>query len=84
MKMTAAVMYEQELPTPLSYNRHFRFADVNLEGPGSCEALVDIRAAGSCRSDLSQVNGLRKRPALCHSETAPRTKDPVENCQPRF
>jgi alcohol dehydrogenase len=31
------------------------------EGPGEGEVLDEVRAAGLCHSDLSQVAGLRKR-----------------------
>jgi len=61
MRMTAAVMYEQGLPTPYIESEPFRIEDVDLEGPGEEEVLVEVRAAGLCHSDLSQVAGLRKR-----------------------
>lgn len=61
MRMTAAVMYEQGLPTPYAESRPFRIEDVDLEGPGEGEVLVEVKAAGLCHSDLSQVAGLRKR-----------------------
>lgn len=61
MKMTAAVMYEQGLPAPYETSEPFRIEEVDLEGPGPGEVLVEVRAAGLCHSDLSQVKGLRKR-----------------------
>ena len=61
MRMTAAVMYEQGLPTPYLDSQPFRIEDVDLEGPGEGEVLLEVRAAGLCHSDLSQVAGLRKR-----------------------
>jgi Zn-dependent alcohol dehydrogenase len=61
MRMTAAVMYEQGLPTPYAQSGPFRIEEVELEGPGEGEVLVEVRAAGLCHSDLSQVAGLRKR-----------------------
>lgn len=61
MKMTAAVMYEQGLPAPFAQSQPFRIEEVDLEGPGAGEVLVEVRAAGLCHSDLSQVKGLRKR-----------------------
>jgi alcohol dehydrogenase len=61
MRMTAAVMYEQGLPAPYLESRPFRIEDVELEGPGEGEVLVEIKAAGLCHSDLSVVAGLRKR-----------------------
>jgi len=61
MRMTAAIMYEQGLPKPYAETEPFRIEDVELEGPGEGEVLVEVRAAGLCHSDLSQVAGLRKR-----------------------
>ncbi len=61
MKMTAAVMYEQGRPKPYVDSLPFRIEEVDLEGPGEGEVLVEVRAAGLCHSDLSQVAGLRKR-----------------------
>jgi Zn-dependent alcohol dehydrogenase len=61
MRMTAAVMYEQGLPKPYVESGPFRIEEVDLEGPGDGEVLVEVRAAGLCHSDLSQVAGLRKR-----------------------
>lgn len=61
MRMTAAVMYEQGLPAPYAESLPFRVQQVDLEGPGEGEVLVEVRAAGLCHSDLSVVAGLRKR-----------------------
>jgi len=61
MRMTAAVMYEQGLPAPYVASQPLRIEEVNLDGPGEGEVLVEVRAAGLCHSDLSQVAGLRKR-----------------------
>ena len=61
MRMTAAVLYEQGLPKPYAQSTPFRIEDVDLEGPGDGEVLIEVRAAGLCHSDLSQVAGLRPR-----------------------
>jgi Zn-dependent alcohol dehydrogenase len=61
MRMLAAVMYTQGLPTPYEQSQPFRIEEVDLDGPADDEVLVEIRAAGLCHSDLSQVAGLRKR-----------------------
>lgn len=61
MKMIAAVMYEQGLPQPFEQSQPFKIEQVDLDTPGENEVLVEIRAAGICHSDLSQVKGLRKR-----------------------
>ncbi|HUD34482.1 MAG TPA: alcohol dehydrogenase catalytic domain-containing protein, partial [Variovorax sp.] len=60
--MTAAVMYEQGLPAPYAQSQPFRIEEVELDGPGDGEVLVEVRGAGICHSDLSVVEGLRKRP----------------------
>jgi Zn-dependent alcohol dehydrogenase len=61
MRMIAAVMYEQGLPAPYATSLPLKIEEVELEGPGEGEVLVEVRAAGLCHSDLSQVAGLRKR-----------------------
>lgn len=61
MRMKAAVMYEQGLAQPFEESQPFRIEEVELASPGPNEVLVDVRAAGICHSDLSQVKGLRKR-----------------------
>lgn len=61
MKMIAAVMYEQGLPAPYAQSQPLKIEEVELEGPGEGEVLVEVRAAGLCHSDLSQIAGLRKR-----------------------
>jgi Zn-dependent alcohol dehydrogenase len=62
MRMTAAVMYEQGLPMPFAQTKPFSIEEVELEGPGEGEVLVEVRGAGLCHSDLSVLEGLRKRP----------------------
>lgn len=59
--MIAAVMYEQGLPAPYAESLPLKIEEVELEGPREGEVLVEVRAAGLCHSDLSQVAGLRKR-----------------------
>ncbi|MFT3816591.1 MAG: alcohol dehydrogenase catalytic domain-containing protein [Rubrivivax sp.] len=61
MKMIAAVMDEQGLPAPYAESRPYRIEEVELESPSERQVLVEIRAAGLCHSDLSQVAGQRKR-----------------------
>jgi len=62
MKMLAAVMFEQGLPSPYSKSQPFRIEEVELDSPGPGEVLVEIRAAGLCHSDLYAINGTQKRP----------------------
>ncbi|MER5437695.1 zinc-binding dehydrogenase [Streptomyces sp. NPDC002790] len=61
MRMIAAVMAEQGLPKPYAQSRPFAIEEVELEGPGQGEVLIEVRAGGLCHSDLSQVAGQRKR-----------------------
>lgn len=61
MRMIAAVMYEQGLPQPYEISKPFKIEEVELQGPGEGEVLIEVRAAGLCHSDLSVVAGLRKR-----------------------
>lgn len=61
MRTTAAVLYEMGLPTPYAESRPLHIEEVNLEGPGEGEALVEVAAAGLCHSDLSVINGTRPR-----------------------
>lgn len=62
MKMTAAVLYQQGLPKPFADSKAYVIEEVDLEGPGPGEVLVEIRAAGLCHSDLTTMEGQRQRP----------------------
>jgi len=62
MKMRAAVLTATETPKPYAVSRPVEIAEVDLEPPGEGEALVEMRAAGVCHSDLSIINGSRPRP----------------------
>lgn len=62
MKMLAAVMYEQGLPLPFAQSQPFRIEEVDLDGPGEGELLIEVRGAGLCHSDLSVLEGMRQRP----------------------
>lgn len=81
MKMTAAVMYEQGLPQPFERSQPFKIEQVELDSPGEGEVLVEVRAAGICHSDLSQVKGLRKRtlPVVGGHEAAGIVREVGEN-----
>jgi alcohol dehydrogenase len=48
-------------PPPYEASRPLVVDEVELEGPGPGEALVEIAAAGLCHSDLSVVDGSRPR-----------------------
>jgi Zn-dependent alcohol dehydrogenase len=72
MKIKAAVMYEQGLPSPYVESNPLVIETVDLAGPEDGEVLVEVVAAGLCHSDLAQVAGLRKRrlPVVCGHEGA--------------
>lgn len=62
MKTKAAVLMEMGSPTPYADSRPLEILDLDLEGPGEGEVLVEVKAAGLCHSDLSVINGARPRP----------------------
>jgi len=62
MKMRAAILVEAERAKPYAKSRPVEVTEVDLDPPGPGEVLVEIKAAGVCHSDLSVVNGNRKRP----------------------
>ena len=72
MKIRAAVMYEQGKPAPYAVSRPLVIENVELDGPGPGEVLVQIAAAGLCHSDLSAIAGLRARavPTVVGHESA--------------
>lgn len=61
MKTKAAVLYEMERPAPYAESRPLTIEELDLEGPGPDEVLVEIGGAGLCHSDLSVINGSRPR-----------------------
>jgi len=87
MKTTAAVLYEMGLPRPYAQSQPLRIEELDLDGPGPGEVLVEVQAAGLCHSDLSVIDGARPRPlpmALGHEaagivrETGPGVDDLAE------
>lgn len=62
MRTPAAVLYEMGRPHPYVDSRPLVVEEVELEGPGRGEALVEVSAAGLCHSDLSVIDGSRPRP----------------------
>ena len=62
MRTQAAVLYEMGKPRPYADSRPLVIEDLDLEGPGPGEVLVEVAAAGLCHSDLSTINGSRPRP----------------------
>jgi len=61
MRTKAAVLYEMQKPTPYAESQPLCLEEIELEGPGAGEVLVEIAAAGLCHSDLSVIDGSRPR-----------------------
>jgi alcohol dehydrogenase len=62
MRTRAAVLYEMGKPTPYAESLALVVDEVELDGPGEGEALVELVSAGLCHSDLSVIDGSRPRP----------------------
>lgn len=62
MKTRAAVLMEMGRPAPYADSRPLEILELDLEGPGDGEVLVEVKAAGLCHSDLSVIDGARPRP----------------------
>lgn len=62
MKVRAAVLYRDSEPKPYSKSQPLKVEEVELDGPRSNEVLVEVKSAGLCHSDLSVINGSRRRP----------------------
>ena len=62
MRVRAAVLHKAGLPPPYKVSKPLEIAEVDLAPPGRGEALVKIKAAGLCHSDLSVIDGSRPRP----------------------
>jgi alcohol dehydrogenase len=61
MKTTAAVLHEMECTLPYENSQPMIIEELELEGPGEGEVLVEVKGAGLCHSDLSVINGSRPR-----------------------
>ncbi|RMI39722.1 alcohol dehydrogenase [Actinomadura harenae] len=62
MTTRAAVLVESGRPAPYAESRPLEVAELRLDPPGPGELLVRVGAAGLCHSDLSVINGSRRRP----------------------
>ena len=62
MKIKAAILNETGLSRPYTSSKPLQIDEVELSAPGAEEVLVNIRSAGLCHSDLSVIDGSRKRP----------------------
>ena len=57
MRAQAAVLYEMRKSTPYEESTPLIVEEVELDGPGPGEVLVELVGAGLCHSDLSVING---------------------------
>ncbi|MGW6425189.1 alcohol dehydrogenase catalytic domain-containing protein [Nocardia sp. NPDC055053] len=62
MKILGAVLEHIGQPRPYARSRPIVIDELDLDPPGPGEILVRIEAAGICHSDLSVVDGNRRRP----------------------
>lgn len=62
MEITGAVLEVSGAEQPYAQTRPFTVGPLQLDAPGPGEVLVRIEAAGVCHSDLSVVDGNRRRP----------------------
>ena len=62
MKIRAAVLRESGKPPPYVNSLPLSIEEVELDPPQRGEVLVQIKAAGLCRSDLLAINGERAKP----------------------
>ncbi len=61
MKIKAAVLWEQGRPRPYVDSKPMTIEEIDLDGPGPGEILIEVGGAGLCHSDLSSIEGLRAR-----------------------
>ncbi|MEU6135172.1 alcohol dehydrogenase catalytic domain-containing protein [Nocardioides sp. NPDC047086] len=60
--ITGAVLERTGDPVPYTQSQPLTVGELELDGPGPREVLVRMEAAGVCHSDLSVVDGNRRRP----------------------
>lgn len=62
MQITGAVLEQIGAARPYAQSRPLKVVGLQLDPPGEHEVLVRMEAAGLCHSDLSVVDGNRRRP----------------------
>ncbi|EGJ23280.1 alcohol dehydrogenase [Cereibacter sphaeroides WS8N] len=62
MKITAAVLERDGIAGNYAEERPLAIRQLDLAEPGPGEVLIRVAAAGICHSDLSVINGTRRRP----------------------
>ncbi|MGC0328148.1 alcohol dehydrogenase [Streptomyces sp. SAI-170] len=80
-RIRGAVLESCDNTRPFAESRPITVCELELAGPGPDEVLVRIEAAGVCHSDLSVVDGNRRRPTpmLLGHESAGRIVEIGEN-----
>ncbi|WP_026118079.1 alcohol dehydrogenase catalytic domain-containing protein [Nocardiopsis salina] len=83
MRITGAVLRADDCPAPYEESVPLTVRELDLADPGPDEVLVQVEAAGVCRSDLSVVDGARPRPVpmLLGHEACGRVVSRGENVQ---
>ncbi len=61
MRTRAAVLREMGISPPYADSRPLEIVELELQGPGPGEVLVEVGAAGLCHSDLSVIDNTRPR-----------------------
>lgn len=81
MKIKGAILETIAAKRPYSQTVPIAVVELDLDAPGANEVLVRMEAAGVCHSDLSVVDGSRRRPVpmLLGHEGAGRIEDLGEN-----
>lgn len=62
MKITGAVLERDGIAGNYAEERPLAIRELDLAAPGPGEVLIRVAAAGICHSDLSVINGTRRRP----------------------
>ncbi|QCP84574.1 alcohol dehydrogenase [Cereibacter sphaeroides] len=62
MKIAAAVLERDGIAGNYAEERPLAIRELDLAAPGPGEVLIRVAAAGICHSDLSVINGTRRRP----------------------
>ncbi|KEQ52340.1 alcohol dehydrogenase catalytic domain-containing protein [Sphingobium chlorophenolicum] len=62
MTIKGAILETSDAPRPYAESRPIRIGTLELTPPGADEILVKVEAASLCHSDLSVINGNRRRP----------------------
>jgi alcohol dehydrogenase len=62
VKTLSAVLRSSGKPAPYASSKPLSIEELQLDGPGPGELLIETAAAGLCHSDLSVIDGSRPRP----------------------